>query len=1347
MTFVLPSQCRRVLCSISIFLGCVWTVFGGEGADGTQIAAPRGSPEVLFYDDIRGGGITLKAHGSFSAFLATTAGLQLFQAGHWENLPLPSGLELSSLAPAPGRLYITSHDEFGYLDRRSANPSTYVSLKARLPAEFATTQAFLVDVHPDGTPYFSSLRRVFRWDTKTGEFSIWQLEKLLHGVFFIDQVAFAYTRYGAIFRLDADGVATEICPDFAPEAALLRANVAETEHDILMVTAQGSVYRFDGQARAGLDLSVTAWREKAAVTSIAAFPDGDFVIGTNRQGILVFAADGQFRRQVEHRSGLTQDTVELLATVDRSGVWAKLRRGVAFLDFASGFEFFGEDSGLYSSVESIVEWNGNLYVGTDSGIYRDVPAQGNAEATRFELVSAPTVLCRSLLATEHGVLAGNDSGLELWDGDRWTHIADEREAYLYASPETVGHIYLGGIDSLQIWETTPTGFSRLESIPTERVDGLVEDTSGFLWLKTGVQAVRRINLHRRPFRVERFDGQHGLDATWCSPIRIDGKLHVRSQKAVYAFDPERLRFEPSAHFKLPASERLIQLLSDDGGHWWFSTSKASGDMIALPVARVIEGIDHLSPNWSTGMQAAMIDSSGRIWAGGAEGLFAFSPDASAAPATSPHGHLVVLPSQGPGNDQTLIPIGTTSEGNPVFPPHENSFRFRIGWSDIAGLHRLRFRYRLVGQESDFSALTTSAVREYQNLSGGNYQLRVEAVDPLGRTLDRSEFAFRINPPWIHRWWARSLFVGAGVGVIGLLIWWRSQHLAGRNRTLSRLVGQRTAELRATTTELREKNAALELSNTQLNNAILEARNLATEAQSANEAKSQFLATISHEIRTPLNGIVGVLQLLGENTSDAERQQWLEMIDGCSRQLVGTIDQLLDFSKLNAGRLELLTEPFDLLETLEAVLQLLAPAAQAKGLEVICRVDPEQGYRCLGDRARIHQLIANFLSNAIKFTERGRVEAHLGTGTQNDGHEAFTLRFRDTGIGVAEADRALIFERFRQADSSLHRRYEGAGLGLAICDQLVRQMGGEIELDSELGGGSLFTVQLPLPPDSENPTLLERFPLHRETQVAFLGVGTGHGAAVRQMLEQYHLAPLSLPSLSNLPPVTPKSPAFLLVDAADPAIRQTLTAFEESPQSGHAGWKVIEFASPSAAADTALAPSSQTHEVIAPFLPTALLKALSPRRLRDSSAPSVGGLFATHRARFEGHDLAILIAEDNPMNSAVLAATLEKLGYRPRVATSGAAAIAITTSQPFDLVLMDLHMPEIDGIEATREIHRRLPTERHPRIVAISAVSTAYEGERIRDAGIDGIIPKPMELERLLTVLRETHALKPSASPG
>ena len=589
----------------------------------------------------------------------------------------------------------------------------------------------------------------------------------------------------------------------------------------------------------------------------------------------------------------------------------------------------------------------------------------------------------------------------------------------------------------------------------------------------------------------------------------------------------------------------------------------------------------------------LADADGSVWIGTSGGLSHFHPMAGLNQEMVPRVEI------------TRAQVGdrvTGGSGEIVVPPgHAPLFAFFAALT-FAHEDDVRFRYRLVGFEKDWVE-TGMRQLQYSNLPPGSYTLEVTARTAQGEwnpTAARTSVV--VLPAWWETWWARLI----GLVMVLLAVWqsvrYRERRYRREQQRLESAVGERTRELRVQTERIERKNAEIEL--------------LLKDAQEGSRLKSEFLANMSHEIRTPMNGVLGMTALtLGTHLND-EQREYMEAAQQSATSLLSLLNEILDFSKIDAGRLELESVVFSPADCVREAIQTLAGTAQQKALEIRQRIDEQVPKTVLGDPMRLRQVLLNLIGNAVKFTDHGSIEVQLGV--ERHGSEDLVLQFSviDTGMGVPVEKQRFIFEPFRQADGSTTRKHGGTGLGLAICARLVEMMGGRIWVESIPGSGSAFYFT-------------GRFRFSEpgiEPKTGLSCIWNGNGL-----------------STSN----------------------------------GHSG-------------------------------------------------------------------LHVLVAEDNSVNQRVVSRFLEKRGNHVTIANNGREALAALEHHSFDLILMDVQMPEMDGLEATSILRAREQANGgHLPVLALTAYAMEGDQDRCLRAGMDGYISKPVRPEELFAAIEQILAAKQS----
>jgi signal transduction histidine kinase/ligand-binding sensor domain-containing protein/CheY-like chemotaxis protein len=1071
-------------------------------------------------------------------------------------------------------------------------------------------------------------------------------------------------------------------------------------------------------------------------------------IGTGAGGVCRSATPApaiQLKCYTSHE-GLSSDTVMSLFEDREKSIWAGTETG-GLNRFKNGpITTYGATAGLKGNVRSIHEGSDqSLWVALDTGLRR---LQNGKVVPYFTNNGPANNYAWTLTVDRQGkVWVGtNGGGLNVFSKDglkTYTTKDGLADDQIHAIlQDHAGNMWIGternGV-SLYADGKFKT-YNTKNGLSNNRVWAILEDHEQRLWIGTD-GGLSRLDKDHKQFTNITLEGTMSAGAVTGGPTALyedsDHILWISTYGSGLKRLDEQGRLTTFTRREGLFDDNVWAVLEDGRDNFWMSSNLGIFRVKKSELNAYAEGkisrINSVSYGTSDGMMgiecnggsqnAGWKTSAGTLLFACVRGVVAVTPSLLTTNLQPPP--VVIEQAEVNGVDVT--------GGNASTAVGRGELEFHFAGLSYLAPEKVTFRYKLEGFDKDWIYAGTRHAAYYTNIPHGQYTFHVMAANNDGVwNTQGAEISFYLAPRFYQR---GDFYVGsalllliAGVGAFVL----RERTRRKREQELITVVNARTRELQD---EILGRN--------KIEKDLYQAKEA---AEAATRSKSEFLANMSHEIRTPLNGVIGMMELTRQTQLTQEQREFLSMAGDSATTLLAVINDILDFSKIEAGKLELDREEFDLQELIGETLRTVALKAHQKHIELTCWMAPELPPILIGDSARLRQVLINLLGNAIKFTQKGEVglRVELAGGKADD----ITIKFAvsDTGVGIPESKRKVIFEAFSQADSSVTRKFGGTGLGLAICSRIIALMGGSIQVDSEPGRGAVFSFSAAFKVSASQRTEIP-VPGKIDLQgirALIVDDNFTNRRILEDLLISWGILPVAVDSgktaLAAMKEASSREEPFslVLVDYCMPEMNGFELVEQLRSQAGASGATMMMLTS-----DDYHGTAQRCRQLgiksylIKPIKPSDLLNSI--RKLLMNAPMDETPVSRQQKRQHRRHkELKILLAEDNVVNQHLAVRLLQKMDHKVVVVQSGAEAVARLAEEEFDLVLMDVQMPEMDGLTATTLVREReRQTGQHVPIVAMTAHALKGDRERCVAAGMDGYISKPINAVELTKTIDET----------
>ncbi len=866
-----------------------------------------------------------------------------------------------------------------------------------------------------------------------------------------------------------------------------------------------------------------------------------------------------------------------------------------------------------------------------------------------------------------------------------------------------------------------------QTISSNDIYDLCEDNNGNLWIGTNDNGLDQLNLKSGKFtHFRHVPDKNSISNNTVVDIFLDskGKIWLCTISGLNLFDPQTSHFTVFTKKDGLASDNIYAIKEDNNGKFWISTSK--GLSMYDPVTKKFK-------NYTTedGLQgaefkphSALKTTDGQLFFGGINGFNTFYPSQIVQPgAFSP---LVVTSFlvfnkplrsiQDTGNHNGLLQ-DISDRRNITLSHKQSTISLEYAALDFGSAVEKEYAFILEGFDSDWNYVGARNTASYTNLPAGLYRFKLKYQNSAGHWSPVSSvLEITIVPPFWLTWWFKFLTLAFTVGCIIGIYKYRVRSMKLRQLELEKQVKERTDLLAKMTVD--EQKAR-------------------EEAEKANEAKSLFLATMSHEIRTPMNGLIGMTNLLSETSLSQEQEEYTETIKHCGDALLSIINDVLDFSKIESGSMELDEHKYNVRNCIEGVLDVFAGSCSKLNLELLYRIAGNVPEILYGDEMRLRQVLLNLVGNSVKFTQKGEVMVTLISLPHQGPGIDLKFSIHDTGIGIPEEKLHRLFNAFSQVDSSTTRKYGGSGLGLAISKKLIELMGGQIEVVSKPEQGTTFSFNIKSKRYEESR--IDRPPSELSGLQGRQILVVDDNAMSRSTLSQ------QLTSWGFIPKEAASGDQALQILSVANKIEMVLTDLNMPKMDGIQLARIIGRNNPDVRLILLSVLGNKLPDIESELFNTIINKPIKYQGLYNAIISQFNKVETVEKPLpkksllsldfAQKYPMSILIAEDNPINQKLIMLILTKMGYEPDMVVNGSQVLDLMDKNSYQVIFMDIQMPEMDGLEATRRIRQRTNTSQ-PVIIAMTANVRLEDRELCIRAGMDDYLTKPIKIDEILSILEK-----------
>ncbi|MEO5683911.1 MAG: two-component regulator propeller domain-containing protein [Chitinophagaceae bacterium] len=1088
---------------------------------------------------------------------------------------------------------------------------------------------------------------------------------------------------------------------------------------------------------------------------------GNLWIGTENGGISIYDYNANnfvsYKNDVNDNNSLSNNSVYSIYRDNIGNIWAGTwSGGVNFLPaLKEKFEHYKQISGDKNSLSNNIvlsitgDSKGYIWIGTDGGGLNRFDRKTQTfihfrnDIKNKNSISSDYVL--SVIEVEPNVLGlgYQRGGFDLFNTKTgvFTHFKPLADNPGSVSVLTVNVIFKDAANNLwlgtwggglNLYDKKTNCFIHYQNNPADNttisnnfIHSIYQDNYGNLWVATdgGLDLFDKKNNRFIHYKHEPQNWQsisHNMVEAMLQDML--GNFWIATGAGVNLFNYQKQSFTAYTEKDGLSNNSIRSILQDRHGNLWIGSNKGLTKFNAITkICRNYGVSDGLQSN-EFKSRCSYKTPDGEMFFGGPNGFNAFYPDSIKDNCFIPPVYFtdfqvfnkpVVV-----GNIESPLHQHISETKEIRLSYKQSVFTFEFSALNYTLPEKNRYAYKMDGFDKEWNYVLEKRTATYTNLDAGEYVFHVKASNNDGIWNEKgAALRLVVTPPFWLTWWFK---LGASFICIGTFIAFYLFRINSIN-----------AQKRKLQVQVREQTAQLIYSNEEERKARLE-------ADQANEAKSVFLATMSHEIRTPMNGVIGMASLLKQTELTDTQAGYAETISTCGENLLTVINDILDFSKIESGKMELENIDFDLRNCIEEVLDVFAVKATGAGVDLICGIDHTVPTVIRGDSVRLRQILMNLVSNAVKFTHKGEIFVKVSLlNPSNTNHLELVFEIRDSGIGIPAEKMGRLFKAFSQVDSSTTRKYGGTGLGLIICEKLIALMGGHIDVKSIAGEGTTFTFTIHATAGVQSMST----PVHcnmgglKGKHVLVVDDNATNLCIMKNQLEQWKLIPTLAGSGKEALNILSENTSFdlLLTDMQMPEMDGIELA--EFVRKRYPQLPILLLSS---IGDTRCKeyPGLFGSVLTKPIRQQALCKHILNefQQTEMASKPNQPNSVTLSVDFARRYPMRLLLVEDNAINQQLMLKILSLVGYEPAMAENGKEAVEMTGKFQYDIVLMDVQMPEMDGLEATKIIRQNEQSQ--PIIIALTANAMQEDRDECKNAGMDDYLSKPVKLEDLVNTIEK-----------